>query len=245
MRLLIAPYRSRMVNLASRPFYQVADRVLGSQFLEDIAEFFILFQTMYEGFVERATAVERLLQDRRTTFVVVSTLEAAPVKEAEFFIEVLVSKGFHLGALVLNKVLPDYLLDEAAEAGAVRLSDEAAELAGDAGLASSSSGPDRDQLARVLREVGDNFHNFAVVARREAAQRRDLAGAARSGRDGPGVRQRHPRRRRAAPPRREDLVVRQMANLADLVEEHCSTWRPAQRSPTSSVWWRDGASCPT
>ena len=54
LRLLIAPYRSRMVNLASRPFYQVADRVLGSQFLEDIAEFFILFQTMYAGFVERA-----------------------------------------------------------------------------------------------------------------------------------------------------------------------------------------------
>ena len=72
--------------MASRPFYQVADRVLGSQFLEDIAEFFILFQTMYPGFVERARAVERLLLDRRTTFVVVSTLEAAPVREAEFFI---------------------------------------------------------------------------------------------------------------------------------------------------------------
>jgi anion-transporting ArsA/GET3 family ATPase len=173
LRLLIAPYRSRMVNLASRPFYQVADRVLGSQFLEDIAEFFILFQTMYEGFVQRATAVERLLRDRRTSFVVVSTLEAAPLKEAEFFIEVLVSKGFHLGALVLNKVLPLYLLDEASEQRAVRLSDDAAELAGTAGLA-QLVGAEEEQLARVLREVGDNFRNFAVVARREAAQRRDL-----------------------------------------------------------------------
>ena len=34
------------MNLASKPFYKVADRILGSQFLEDIAEFFILFQTM-------------------------------------------------------------------------------------------------------------------------------------------------------------------------------------------------------
>ena len=93
LRLLIAPYRSRVVNLASRPFYQVADRVLGSQFLEDIAEFFILFQTMYPGFVERARAVERLLRDRRTTFVVVSTLEAAPVREAEFFIQVLTASS--------------------------------------------------------------------------------------------------------------------------------------------------------
>ena len=121
--------------MASRPFYQVADRVLGSQFLEDIAEFFILFQTMYPGFVERSRAVERLLLDRRTTFVVVSTLEAAPVREAEFFIQVLAAKKFHLGALVLNQVLPDYLLDDAAEARAARLDDDAAELARHDGLA--------------------------------------------------------------------------------------------------------------
>ena len=31
LRWLIVPYRSRLVNLASRPFYQVADRVLGSR----------------------------------------------------------------------------------------------------------------------------------------------------------------------------------------------------------------------
>ena len=59
--------------MASKPFYQVADRILGSQFLEDIAEFFILFQTMYAGFVERAEARRpALLHDKRTTFIVVS-----------------------------------------------------------------------------------------------------------------------------------------------------------------------------
>ena len=65
----------RMINFASRPFYQIADRVLGSKFLQDIAEFFLNFQSMYDGFVERAEAVERLLHDRRTTFAVVTTLE--------------------------------------------------------------------------------------------------------------------------------------------------------------------------
>ena len=83
LRWLIAPYQSRLFNVASKPFYNVADRILGSQFLEDIAEFFILFQTMYGGFVERAKAVTRTLSDRCTTFVVVSTLESAPVQEAE------------------------------------------------------------------------------------------------------------------------------------------------------------------
>lgn len=173
LRLLIAPYQSRLVNLASRPFYQVADRVLGSQFLEDIAEFFILFQTMYGGFVERATAVERLLRDKRTTFVVVSTLEAAPVHEAEFFIRVLAAKRFHLGALVLNKVLPGYLLDERAEERAARMCEDAPELARIEGLA-ASLGTDEQQLARVLNEVAANFRNFAMVARREASLRREL-----------------------------------------------------------------------
>jgi anion-transporting ArsA/GET3 family ATPase len=173
LRLFIAPYRSRVINVASRPFYQVADRVLGSQLLEDIAEFFILFQTMYPGFVERARAVERLLLDHRTTFVVVSTLEAAPVREAEFFIEALSARKFHLGALVLNRVLPDYLLDDGAEARAGRLCDDAAQLAHFGDLAASLQ-TDEAQLSRVLAEVGENFQNFSVVARREAAQRREL-----------------------------------------------------------------------
>ncbi len=172
LRLLIVPYRSKFVNLASRPFYQVADRILGSQFLADIAEFFILFQTMYDGFVQRAKAVERLLEDRRTTFVVVSTLEAAAVHEAEFFIQVLAAKRFHLGALLLNRVLPDYLRDADAGRAAEALVTDAA---GVAGALAGHVAADPDQLERVLVEVGDNFRNFRVVAGAEAGQREDLA----------------------------------------------------------------------
>lgn len=189
LRLLIVPYRSRVVNIASRPFYQVADRILGSQFLADIAEFFILFQTMYAGFVTRARAVERLLADSRTTFVVVSTLEAAPVREAEWFIDVLSAKKLHLGALILNKVLPDYLLDERAGERATALSASASAVATGGSVAADAGGPapatagggvaeavgaDPVLVTRVLSEVGDNFRNFAVVARREAAQRQAL-----------------------------------------------------------------------
>ena len=113
LRWLIVPYRSRLVNVASRPFYQIADRILGTQFLGDISQFFILFQTMYDGFIERAQAVQRLLADRRTTFIVVATLEAAPLREAQFFVEELVGRDLHVGAVVLNKVLPAYLRDPA------------------------------------------------------------------------------------------------------------------------------------
>jgi anion-transporting ArsA/GET3 family ATPase len=170
LRLLIVPYRSRVVNLATKPFYQIADRILGSQFLQDIAEFFILFQTMYDGFVERSRAVSRLLHDRRTTFVVVTTLQAAPVNEAEFFIDVLRDKRFHLGALVLNKVLPSYFLDEDAAARAERLCGGGAVAA----KVAAAIGEDPAMVERVLREVAESFRNFQVVAQREAKQRQEL-----------------------------------------------------------------------
>ncbi|SRR6266540_1220625 len=174
LRWLTVPYRSRLVSFASRPFYSVADRILGSQFLEDIAEFFTLFQRLAPGFVERANAVTRLLEDRRTTFVVVSTLESAPVREAEFFIAALHEKHLHLGAVVLNKVLPTYLLDRGATAIAKRLRAKAPEIA--ERVANGVGQP--DQVARVLREVGESFLNFQVVAAREAEQRAELRGTA-------------------------------------------------------------------
>ena len=171
LRWLTVPARSRVMNFATRPFYQMADRILGSQFLEDIAEFFLLFQTMYKGFVERAEAVTRLLHDRRTTFLVVTTLEAAPLHEAEFFISALAHEKYHLGALVLNKVLPSYLLDADAARVAERFCAEAPRLA--ERLAPDAGDP--ALVARVLKEIGESYRNFGVVAKRETEQRAELA----------------------------------------------------------------------
>ena len=170
LRWLIVPYRSRLVNIASRPFYQVADRILGTQFLADISEFFILFQSMYAGFVERADAVTRLLSDRRTTFMVVSTLEATPVREAEFFSAQLTARKLHLGAVVLNKVLPEYLRDVKTDKLAESIADHAVELG--EGLTD-----DPVVAGRVLGEVAESFLNFSIVARREAEQQAELRGA--------------------------------------------------------------------
>jgi len=171
LRLLTVPYKSRLVNFASKPFYTVADRILGTQFLQDIAEFFILFQTMGPGFVQRAQAVTRLLHDRRTTFVVVTTLEAAPAHEAELFIQVLAAKRFPLGAVVLNKVLPSYLRD--IDGDAARLAESLERRASDVAIELAplvDPGAEPDQLHRVLREVAENFTRFQLVAQREAEQ---------------------------------------------------------------------------
>ena len=175
LRWLIAPARSRLLNAASRPFYTVADRILGSQFLADIAEFFLLFQSMYDGFVERAEAVTRTLSDRRTSFVVVSTLEDGPAREADFFIAELRRRELNLGALVLNKVLPSFFTDEAACEVANALVGEHEKLAATLteGPAAGSLG-DTAQVSRVLREVGQSFLDYRVVATRETEQALEL-----------------------------------------------------------------------
>jgi anion-transporting ArsA/GET3 family ATPase len=175
LRLLTAPYRmggdvgSRFLNFATRPFYRIADQILGSKFLEDIAEFFLLFQSMYDGFVERATAVDRMLRDTQTAFLVVSTLESAALSEARNFRDLLRTKGFPLEAVVFNKVLPRFLLDKTAAEMADRL--------GDPDLVESLSELMGDEyesrlIMRVLSEIGENFKNFHLAAGRQAEEAR-------------------------------------------------------------------------
>jgi anion-transporting ArsA/GET3 family ATPase len=175
LRWLTAPAGSaragRLMTRASRPFYTIADRILGSQFLEDIADFFLLFQTMHGGFVERSQAVTRTLGDKRTSFIVVSTLEPAPVREAQFFVDALAERGLHLGAVVLNKVLPGLFRAPGTTAVAQRMTNHPETLA----AALPDLGTDRD-VARVLAEIGQSFLNFEIVAKREAEQRLELAG---------------------------------------------------------------------
>jgi anion-transporting ArsA/GET3 family ATPase len=124
---------------------------------------------MYEGFVTRAKAVQHLVEGPATSFVVVSTLEAAPAREAEFFMELLAERKLHLGALVLNKVLPPLLLDRNAAASARQMSADPARVATQLGTIG-----DPAVLERVVAEIGENFANYNVVAKREAEQRAEM-----------------------------------------------------------------------
>lgn len=170
LRWLTVPYRSRLVNMASRPFYQVADRILGSQLLGDLADFFILLQTMRDGFVARADAVDRLLRDVRTTFLLVTTLEAVPGREAREMKAALAERKLHLGLLVCNKVLPSSLTDPGAARAADAMAEQATEVAEHlAGQIKAGAEPvSADVAARVLEEVAHSFSNFRQVATREA-----------------------------------------------------------------------------
>ncbi|MGI9644850.1 MAG: ArsA family ATPase [Ilumatobacteraceae bacterium] len=172
LRWLTVPYRSRLFTVASRPFYQVADRVLGSHFLEDIADFFVLFQAMERGFVKRARQVEKLLVDPRTSFVIATTLETAPSHEARFLAEELVRRRMSLGAIVTNRVLPERLADPAASVSAAALLERAdGPLATDV---ATELGADERVVGSVLRHIASRFDDLALSAARESDRRTEL-----------------------------------------------------------------------
>jgi anion-transporting ArsA/GET3 family ATPase len=175
LRWLTAPIRNRVVGAASRPFLTIADRVLGARFLQDIAEFFTLMQSMEKGFVDRARAVSALMADARTAFCVVTTLETAPAQEAAFFVEELRRRGLPLGAVIVNKAVPSWLLDPGPSAVAARFCDDPGPLAT---AVRDHVGEPKSRIRRVLAEVGESFANYAVVATREAEQRAELAAGA-------------------------------------------------------------------
>lgn len=172
LRWLTVPARSRLAGAAYRPFQLVADRVLGAQFLADIAEFFLLFQSMYDGFVERATSVSALLEESRTSFVVVTALEEAQATEAGFLCDELERRGLDLGAIVANRVLPSGLVDEDAAAVARRIIDSPGvvmdRLQGDVG--------ELEHIELVLAEMADSYLRYRTVAIRAEEVRGRLTG---------------------------------------------------------------------
>jgi anion-transporting ArsA/GET3 family ATPase len=86
---------------------KLADRVLGLQFLQDLSEFFLAFEGMYEGFKQRAAQVQHLLREPSSAFVLVAAPAKASLEEALFFHERLREAGMPFVSFIVNRVHPD------------------------------------------------------------------------------------------------------------------------------------------
>ncbi|MFM7526035.1 MAG: ArsA family ATPase [Actinomycetota bacterium] len=113
LKLLTAPTQSRLLSLASRPFFIVADRILGAAFLSDIAEFFTLFRTMEAPIVARASRVGSLLSDSATSYVVVTSAEPVALNEAGYLVSELRQRRHRLEAVLANRLVPTALANGA------------------------------------------------------------------------------------------------------------------------------------
>lgn len=86
---------------------KLVDRYLGLQFLQDLSEFFLAFESLYDGFKERAALVHALLRDGGSAFVLVASPARAALDEALYFYRRLEEKEMPFLAFVVNRVHPD------------------------------------------------------------------------------------------------------------------------------------------
>jgi anion-transporting ArsA/GET3 family ATPase len=86
---------------------RIADRFLGLQFLQDLSEFFLAFESMYDGFKQRAARVHSLLREPSSGFVMVAGPSPLALEEALYFHRRLTEKGMPFVGFVVNRVHVD------------------------------------------------------------------------------------------------------------------------------------------
>jgi anion-transporting ArsA/GET3 family ATPase len=144
----------------------LADRFLGLQFLQDLSEFFLAFEGMYDGFKARAARVHDLLRGETTGFVVVAGPSPTALDEALYFHRRLREGRMPFVAFVVNRVHPD----PAAATGTGRSlpaldRDLATELLAVFRDEQRVARRERRVVARLAAETGEPM---AVVAERDA-----------------------------------------------------------------------------
>lgn len=82
-------------------------KFVGSQFLEDMAQFFVEFNDVLGGFRERAKEVFDLLRRDDVGFVLVTAPEPTVVDEALWFYTRLAASGMPFAGFVVNRVIPE------------------------------------------------------------------------------------------------------------------------------------------
>src|SRR5688572_728341 len=126
---------------------RMADRFLGLQFLQDLSEFFLAFEGMYDGFKARAAQVKDLLRGPTAGFVVVAGPGPTAMDEALYFHRRLREGRMPFVSFVVNRVHPD-----PGRAGPGRGRERTRPPAFDRGLAETLAAVFRDQQRVARRE---------------------------------------------------------------------------------------------
>jgi anion-transporting ArsA/GET3 family ATPase len=138
----------RVLGRGATPFLGALRRITGIDLIGDLSTFFQLLGGMTEEFGTRAKQVEEMLHAETTAFLLVSSAQTEPIEEAIWFRRTLEKGGLPFAGVVVNRVHHDML-------GQNEPSDVAAALTDELGPA-------------LAQRVAENFHDYHVLARRDA-----------------------------------------------------------------------------
>jgi anion-transporting ArsA/GET3 family ATPase len=99
------PGRRMLYRATARPMLRLADILLGSALLEELADFLLDVRSLYDGLSARAASIDRLMS--RATVLVVTTDSPGPMREAGRFFTALPEIDVAPAALIFNRALPD------------------------------------------------------------------------------------------------------------------------------------------
>jgi anion-transporting ArsA/GET3 family ATPase len=149
LRVFLAPggLAARVFGRSTSIAFAIFARISGVDLFADLSTFFRSLGGVIDGFGERTRAVAALLGDPGTTFVVVTTPETEPARQAVLLARELASKRMRRGAIVFNRVH-------------------------EWGLQGRSPAEVRAALAprvgaRLAARAADNLADFDVLARRD------------------------------------------------------------------------------
>ncbi len=138
-------------------------RFVGSQFLQQMAEFFVEFAEVTAGFRERAQSVQALLRRADSSFVLVCSPESLSIEEACYFHDRLVQSAMPLGGVVVNRVNiagpPNAEIDNSAAPALVQWLSKRPELGGFL----------RDDVERLAADLQRTYREQQAVAAADAA----------------------------------------------------------------------------
>ncbi|MGI8594187.1 MAG: ArsA family ATPase [Solirubrobacteraceae bacterium] len=146
----------RLFGRGTGVVFAVLKRVTGIDLLQDLSVFFRSLGGMIEGFKERATAVNELLCDRGTTFLLITSPEREPIEEATFFWRKLKAARMPFGGVIVNRVHHDY------ELGELDVAQVASELEPELG-------------PKLAGRVAENLSDYHVLAKRDRENIAQLA----------------------------------------------------------------------
>jgi len=172
---------ARLFGRGTALVFAIFARVTGVDMLGELSSFFRSLSGVTEGFGQRTRDVAALLRAPHTTFVIVTSPELEPAREAEFLMERLAATGMPVGELIVNRVhthgLHGLSVREVAELLAPALGESlAGRVAGNLADFDVLAARDRDTIER-LSEAWDAQRPIVVPHLDEDVQ--DLLGLAR------------------------------------------------------------------
>jgi anion-transporting ArsA/GET3 family ATPase len=106
LKVFLAPsgLAARLFGRSTGLVFAIFARVTGVDMLSDLSSFFRSLSGVIDGFGERTRGVAALLRDPSTTFMIVTSPEREPAREAVFLADRLAVKSMSRGGVVVNHV---------------------------------------------------------------------------------------------------------------------------------------------